>query len=903
MRRRVTTRARFVLAAVLATIPLVALVIYSAWDRYDADHARASTRASIRAELYVALLREDTPSTTPSAAEVARLLEVSPLPDGAALAVLDPQGHVVQQAGPASALPPAYSPTFAPLLSRGSTTVEATGADGVARVWGTADRMGAPWAVVYGVPGSSVYGPAESALWRDIWLAGAAVLTAAAMALLLARKVTAPIRRLAARVGINDHTANDLGTIERGISRRDETIAASKLELARRAERLAALGRIDRAILDADTAEDIAQAALDRVREVTGALAAVAVTFNSDRTRATVLAIAAPGPTAVSSGAVFDLDATPFDPEQIVGGGARRVEVDAVRTSSVTRILRDAGIQSCVAAPLAAEDELLGAVALGFVDGGSITDDVLAITGEVAAQLAVALRHAWLRTELQAVVDGAFDAIVTIDSSRRVLSVNDIACELFGLGRDELLTKRIDDVVVSDDNGAVWASFLSSGTINGVLAVEVGGQRREVEIRGRAEVLAGRHLLFMRDVSQHHRLEDRLRQAQKMEAVGRLAGGVAHDFNNLLTAISGYSGLARATIGSGPGSGELDGIDHASQRAAQLTRQLLAFSRQQVLQPVLLDVNEVVDGLMPMVGRLIGEDIEIVIVPERGLGPVRADRGQLEQVIVNLVVNARDAMPTGGILTIETRTATLDESYTGDHAGVMAGRYACLTVTDTGVGMDSETQARVFEPFYTTKDVGRGTGLGLATVHGIVTQSHGHVLVYSELGLGTTFKVYLPLVEAPLPPSPRVEDDRPRQLGGTETILLCEDDDLVRGLLERVLRRNGYTVRTATHPHEALEVASRGERLDALVTDVVMPQMSGPELVERVNVLHPGLRILFLSGYPIEVIRDRGNLPLGSAFLEKPFHASELARVVRELLDHEMPTPELPEAGVPQMTE
>jgi CheY-like chemotaxis protein len=217
--------------------------------------------------------------------------------------------------------------------------------------------------------------------------------------------------------------------------------------------------------------------------------------------------------------------------------------------------------------------------------------------------------------------------------------------------------------------------------------------------------------------------------------------------------------------------------------------------------------------------------------------------------------------------------------------------------------MDAETQARIFEPFYTTKDVGRGTGLGLATVHGIVTQSHGHVLVYSELGLGTTFKIYLPLVETATPVGPLVDDEKPLRLVGTETILLCEDDDLVRGLIERILGRKGYKVLAATHPHEALEIAARGEPLDILVSDVVMPQMSGPELVERVNAIHPGLRILFLSGYPIEVIRDRGNLPLGSAFLEKPFQASALVRTVRELLDQELQPPTGPEAGVPQLTE
>ena len=336
--------------------------------------------------------------------------------------------------------------------------------------------------------------------------------------------------------------------------------------------------------------------------------------------------------------------------------------------------------------------------------------------------------------------------------------------------------------------------------------------------------------------------------------------------------IGGYSEIARRRIGAGPGANELVEVERAAERATQLTRQLLAFSRQQVMDPVSLDLRDVVGGLLPMLRRLIGEDIEIAVLADNRLPTVLADRSQIEQVIVNLAVNGRDAMPTGGTLTIETRPV---------------GGDVCLSVTDTGTGMDRETLEHVFEPFFTTKDVGQGTGLGLATVHGIVTQSGGRVHVYSEPDLGTSFKVYLPITgQVPVPVEPeRSDGDR---LRGTETVLLCEDEEGVRHLIEHVLTVNGYRVLATDGPHAALERAAAGdEPIHLLVTDVIMPDMSGPELARRIQSLRPGLRTLFVSGYTAETVRGRGRLPPGSAFLEKPFDQLSLLRGVRALLDQQ----------------
>jgi two-component system, cell cycle sensor histidine kinase and response regulator CckA len=477
------------------------------------------------------------------------------------------------------------------------------------------------------------------------------------------------------------------------------------------------------------------------------------------------------------------------------------------------------------------------------------------------------------RQELQAILDATMDIIVVFDSDRRFVSVNDAACRFYGRTRDELVGNRLDDLIGTERAEADWDGFLSperiaQGMLEHVWEGDQDGQRRVLEVRSRPEIMPGRHLFVLRDVTERRRLEDQLRQAQKMEAVGQLAGGVAHDFNNLLTVIGGYTEIARRNIGAGPGGAELLEVERATERAAKLTRQLLAFSRQQVLDPTPLDLGEVAAALVPMLRRLIGEDIEIAMLAAPGLPAVLADRSQLEQVILNLAVNARDAMPSGGTLTIETRTV---------------GGQVALVVTDTGVGMTPETLEHIFEPFFTTKTVGEGTGLGLATVHGIVKQSGGEIRVYSEPDLGTSFKVYLPISgEAPeRATADGAEGDR---LRGDETVLLCEDEEGVRHLVEHVLTTHGYRVLAAAGPLQALEIATEHE-IHVLVSDVIMPDLTGSELAHRLESIRPGVRTLFVSGYTAETVRGRGRLPADSAFLEKPFDQLSLLRAVRALLD------------------
>jgi two-component system cell cycle sensor histidine kinase/response regulator CckA len=393
-------------------------------------------------------------------------------------------------------------------------------------------------------------------------------------------------------------------------------------------------------------------------------------------------------------------------------------------------------------------------------------------------------------------------------------------------------------------------------------------------------------IINARDLTESRALEEQLRQAQKMEAVGRLAGGIAHDFNNLLTTIIGYTELATGRMKpEDPSRTDLSEIDKAAHRAADLTRQLLAFSRKQVLQLRVIDLNQVVSDTNKMLRRLIGEDVELVTSLEERLSSVRADTGQIEQVLLNLAVNSRDAMPKGGKLTIETSEVDLDESYSAFHFDVPAGRYVLLAVSDTGTGMDAATLSHVFEPFFTTKEAGKGTGLGLSTVYGVVKQSGGHVTVYSEPGVGTTFKIYLPRVEG-VPEKDRASSVNAALVGGTETVLVVEDEDAVRRLTCRSLEAQGYVVLPAASARQALFLCGKhaGE-IHLLITDVVMPGVSGRELARSAAVLRPRMKVLFMSGYTDDAIVQHGVLAAGAFFLQKPFTPRSLAQKVREVLD------------------
>jgi signal transduction histidine kinase len=385
------------------------------------------------------------------------------------------------------------------------------------------------------------------------------------------------------------------------------------------------------------------------------------------------------------------------------------------------------------------------------------------------------------------------------------------------------------------------------------------------------------------------RVEDQLRQAQKMDAIGRLAGGVAHDFNNILSVILSYAYLLKGDLKTDdPVRADLEEIAKAGERASGLTKQLLTFSRQQPSEARVLDLFEPVVGMEKMLRRLLGADVELTILPAVGLWPVLADPGQIEQVVLNLVVNARDAMPQGGKLTVELKNVELDEDYAKDHVEAVPGPHVMLAVSDTGTGIDRPTLARIFEPFFTTKGPGKGTGLGLATVFGIVKQGKGHVWVYSELGHGTTFKVYFPRASgdaaAAAPVGAGDVSARPRR--GTETVLVVDDDDQVRAVACNILRRNGYVVLEASNGGEALLIAEQHTaKIHLLLTDVVLPRMSGRMVAERIEKSRPGIKVLFMSGYTDDAVLQHGILESNVAYLQKPLTPEGLNRKVRVVLD------------------
>ncbi|HEY3667298.1 MAG TPA: response regulator, partial [Polyangiaceae bacterium] len=391
----------------------------------------------------------------------------------------------------------------------------------------------------------------------------------------------------------------------------------------------------------------------------------------------------------------------------------------------------------------------------------------------------------------------------------------------------------------------------------------------------------------LRDVTQERELETQLSQSQKMDAIGRLAGGVAHDFNNLLVVIQSYVELVREDLpANDPARDDLAEVLSAARRAASLTKQLLAFSRSETIQPVPVQLNDVVSGIEKMLHRIIGEDIELSTRLSTELGIIRADPGQLDQVILNLSINARDAMPNGGQLVIETQNVSADSDYLVAHANVVPGDLVMLSVRDTGTGMDAETQRRIFEPFFTTKEVGKGTGLGLATVYGIVQQSGGQIRVSSELGRGSTFKVYFPRQESTVDPgASKAPSVAPRVASGT--ILVVEDNVAVRQVASRILRERGYTVLEARHPAEARALcAELGAKIDLLLTDVIMPECTGPQLARELIERYPTLRVLYMSGYPGGAADRAGALEAGAAYIQKPFSPDALAEKIREVLGH-----------------
>ena len=475
--------------------------------------------------------------------------------------------------------------------------------------------------------------------------------------------------------------------------------------------------------------------------------------------------------------------------------------------------------------------------------------------------------------------------------THRLLAVNSAAIAHYGYRREEFLALKIEDLRAPEDIPALEQHLATKEagyhTTGPWRHRKKDGTLIEVQTSGHEITFAGRRaeLVVIDDVTERKRLEEQFRQAQKMEAVGRLAAGVAHDFNNLLTAILGTTDLMIEDLpADDPDREGLLDIRGAAERAAVLTRQLLTFSRQQVVSPRMLRLNELITDLVKLLRRLLGEDVTIASALAPDCGAVKADPGQLEQVLVNLAVNARDAMPNGGRLTIETRNVDLDADYPTERVMIPAGRYVMLAVTDNGTGMDAQTNARIFEPFFTTKPVGKGTGLGLATVYGVVQQTGGYIWLYSELGHGTSFKIYLPRVDAD-GPQPAEEEQRASALDGSETVLVAEDEEAVRLIIAKALEARGYRVLSARDGTEALELAAGHGRIDLLVTDVVMPDMNGRELSRRFTEARPNLRTLYLSGYTDDAMLHRGVLQEGVAFLQKPFSLGALARKVRDVIE------------------
>jgi len=492
-------------------------------------------------------------------------------------------------------------------------------------------------------------------------------------------------------------------------------------------------------------------------------------------------------------------------------------------------------------------------------------------------------------------VEGVRDIIFALSPEGTIASLNPAFETITGWRREEWVRQPFERLVHPED--LPLALELLGRVVRGELRPAsqfrvrtAKGEYRVGEFSATPQLHEGRLVGILgigRDVTERVQLEQQLRQAQKMEAVGRLAGGIAHDFNNILTAITGYADLLLEDLGAtDPRRQDADEIHKAADRAAGLTRQLLAFSRQQVLQPTVLEVNKLVSDLEKMLRRLLGEDVQLATRLAPTTGRVKVDPGQLEQVIMNLAVNARDAMPNGGKLTLETGNVDLDEAYAADHYPARAGPFVLLAVSDTGTGMSEETQAHMFEPFFTTKEKGKGTGLGLATVYGIIKQSGGFIWVYSEVGRGTTFKLYLPRVEELAERASQPAQAPARPARGSETVLVVEDEAPVRSVARQVLERHGYTVLEAASAESALDIVTRySGTIHLLLTDVVMPGLNGRELASRLAGLRPDARVIFMSGYTDDAVTRHGVLEPGSAYVQKPFTPDAIARKVREVLD------------------
>ncbi len=576
-------------------------------------------------------------------------------------------------------------------------------------------------------------------------------------------------------------------------------------------------------------------------------------------------------------------------------------------TQDVLRELEKAGEAEMIGAPsevwmgapLRVAGEVIGAVVVqSYTDPCCYTEEDLDVLTFVSDQIAIAIHRKQAAEELQhlkdfneGIVQNILEGIVVQDRDGYFTFVNPAAAAMLGYGAPEdLVGEHWTKVVPRDQQPIVLAAderrARGESDRYELQVVRKDGTRMSILLSGSPRFEDGHFagtLATFTDITTLKRLEVQLRQAQKMEAVGTLAGGIAHDFNNLLTAILGNAALLLDSLPpNDPNREDVKEIKKAGERAAALTRQILTFSRHQVVEPKVLDLNEVVADTSRMLQRVIGADIELTLRLGENVGHVRADPTQITQILVNLAANARDAMPEGGYLSVETAHVFLDDHFAYTHPGVAPGDYALLAVTDTGLGMTEEVRERIFEPFYTTKDVGQGTGLGLSVVYGIVRQYGGHISVYSEPDVGTRFEIYLPSVDEPTDDTDDSGDFPP---AGDETILLAEDEAMVRALAVRILTEHGYTVLEARDGQEALALCQEHDGpIHLLLSDVIMPQMRGQELAERVKAIYPDIRVLYMSGYSSDIINTI-EPSTTEPIMHKPFSVKTLLRTVRKVLE------------------
>jgi PAS domain S-box-containing protein len=688
------------------------------------------------------------------------------------------------------------------------------------------------------------------------------------------------------------------------------TLAARITELEAGEQRMAAVVAIAQEVM----AQQTPSARLTRVcfaaREVTLARHALLGLLDADGT--TTIDLFASGFDAAASAdrRPPPIRGTPL--EAVVGRRhAVRLVMSASEAAPFSAPSRRSATTSLLAVPLATSARVYGWLALLTKLGAEeFTAEDEAVAGTLAAYAAIAYENAQLydavrrdaatlheaRERTEFAMAAARMGIWEVDLTDGRVTWSDSLAPLFGLTPEQAPKTQGEffDRIHSDDRRAIQDALERASVERAELSVEFRAIWPDGSLHwnaGRARVLFenGRPVKVLGigiDIGHQKLLEEQFRQAQKMEAVGQLAGGVAHDFNNLLTAVLGNANLLQEESDLSPTVlDEIGEIVKAAERAAGLTRQLLAFGRKQVLQPTLVDLNGLVSDMSHMLRRLIGEHIELATALASSLAQVRADASQIEQVILNLVINARDAMPTGGRLSVETANVDVDETYSASHLGVRPGRYVMLAVSDTGVGMDEETKTHLFEPFFTTKDRTKGTGLGLATVYGIVKQSNGYIWVYSEKGHGSSFKVYLP-VAGQVDVVARAAQAVAGPARGTEMLLVVEDEPSVRQLTKILLEKAGYRVLVAANAQEAAELFQRhGDSIALLITDVVMPGPSGPALLRHLSEQRHGLRVLYMSGYADDAVSAQGALDPGAVFLQKPFTADRLVHKVREALE------------------